>query len=57
MTPFTLNAISMRSLFFELFNAGTENDVEKVINKHPEIFNQSANWKPLGGSETTYGVM
>ncbi|WP_198931803.1 hypothetical protein [Labilibacter marinus] len=47
----------MQDLFFELYKAGTEQEVEDVITKHPEIFNQKKNWKPLGGSETTYGVI
>ncbi len=47
----------MQNLFFELFNAGTEQDVEKVIDRHPEVFKQSKNWRPLGGSETTFGVI
>lgn len=49
--------VDKRELFFSLFNAGTEKELNAFINKNPEIFNNSSNWKPLGGNENTFGVI
>ena len=46
----------MQQLFEELYFAPTENDVDKVINNHPNIFHQE-NWYPLGGNENNFGVI
>ncbi len=46
----------MRQLFEELYTAQTEDDVDKVINAHPEIF-KPENWYPLGGHENNFGVI
>ena len=48
--------IHMKQLFTELYSAKTENDVDKVINNHPDIFKQE-NWSPLGGNENNFGVI
>ncbi len=48
--------ISMKQLFKELYFAQTEDDVDKVINNHPDIFKQE-NWFPLGGNENNFGVI
>ena len=47
---------SMQQLFEELYFAQTEDDVDKVINSHPDIFKQE-NWSPLGGNENNFGVI
>ena len=44
------------SLFKELYFAQTEDDVDKVINNHPDIFKQE-NWYPLSGNENNFGVI
>jgi hypothetical protein len=50
------STVSMRSLFFELYNSHTEQELEEKIKKHHEIFN-SDNWKPLGENISNYGVV
>ena len=47
---------SMQKLFKELYFARTEADVDKVINKHPDIFGRK-NWCPLGKNENNFGVI
>ena len=49
--------LSPRGLFFALYNSGTEQDVDNFINRRSDLFEQPNNWKPLGGSETSYGVI
>jgi len=46
----------MKQLFKELYFAQTEDDVDKVINNHSDIFKQE-NWFPLGGNENNFGVI
>lgn len=46
----------MEQLFKELYFARTEDDVDKVINKHPDIFGRE-NWCPLGKNENNFGVI
>jgi len=46
----------MRICFCRLYKAGTEDEVQKVIDKHPEIFNNK-NWKPVGNNESNYGII
>ena len=48
--------VSMKHLFKELYFAQTEDDIDKVINNHPDIFKQK-NWFPLGGHENNFGVI
>ena len=43
-------------LFNELYLAQTEDDVDKIINAHPNIF-KPENWHPLGGNENNFGVI
>ena len=47
---------SMQQLFKKLYFAQTEDDVDKVMSNHPDIFKQE-NWCPLGGDENTFGVI
>lgn len=46
----------MKELFNKLYFAQTENDVDKVVNAHPNIFIDE-NWYPLGGDENYFGVI
>ena len=46
----------MRKLFEELYFAKTEDEVDKIIEAHPDIFIQK-NWRPLGGNENNFGVI
>ena len=48
--------VNKRQLFNELYFASGEDDVDKVINKYPEVFN-TENWYPLGGNENNFGVI
>ena len=45
---------SMKQLFKELYFAQTEDDVDKVINNHPDIFKQE-NWCPSAATKTILG--
>ena len=46
----------MRQLFDQLYFAQTEDDVDKIVNTHPDIFTPE-NWHPLGGNENNFGVI
>ncbi len=48
--------LSMEQLFKELYFAPTEDDIDKIINNHSDIFKQE-NWCPLGGNENNFGVI
>ena len=48
--------MDMRELFNKLYFAKTEQDVDKVINSHPNIF-KSENWLPLGRNENNFAVI
>ena len=56
MNLFTQLQHDMRQLFNKLYFAQTEDDVDKVINAHPEIF-KPENWSPLGDNENNFGVI
>ncbi len=45
----------MEKLFWELYNADSESEVEKIIKKH-QIFHDSENWKPYGGNKGNFGT-
>lgn len=45
----------MEKLFWELYNADSEPEVEKIIKKH-QIFHDSENWKPYGGNKGNFGT-
>ena len=47
---------SMEQLFEDLYVAGTEDTVDKVINNYPDVFKRE-NWCPLGGNENNFGVI
>ena len=44
-------------IFFELFLAQTESQLETVIKKNKIVFDNPANWYPLGGNENSFGVI
>ena len=48
--------INTKQLFNKLYFAQTEQDVDKIINTHPNIFKKE-NWAPLGDSENNFGVI
>ncbi|MBN7813420.1 hypothetical protein J0A68_20865 [Algoriphagus sp. H41] len=45
-----------QNLFLELFKAGTESEVDLVISKYPNVF-QNENWKPIGGLESNFSII
>lgn len=45
----------MEKLFWELYNADSESEVEKIIKKH-QIFHDNENWKPYGGNKGNFGT-
>ena len=47
---------NMRQLFIDLYFAKGEDDVDRVINNRPQVFNRK-NWYPLGGNENNFGVI
>ena len=49
-------AIDLKNLFLELYHAKTEEELETVIQKIPEIF-KNENWVPVGGNESNYGII
>lgn len=48
--------LDLKQLFEELYFAKTEDEVDKVIEAHLDIFIQE-NWYPLGGNENNFGVI
>ena len=56
MNSHNLFPMNMKQLFEKLFFAKTEQEVDKIINTYPNIFQQE-NWDPLGGSENNFGVI
>ena len=51
-----MNDQVVSKLFQDLYNAKNEHDVDEVIAKYPNIFNQE-NWFPLGENESNFGVI
>ncbi len=49
-------SLNLTKLFKELYFAGTEDDVDEIINNHPDIFNTQS-WHPLGRNENNFGVI
>ena len=48
--------LNLNELFKVLYYAATEEDVDGVINNHPDIF-KPENWHPLGRNENNFGVI
>ncbi|MEX1014185.1 MAG: hypothetical protein WDZ80_03430 [Candidatus Paceibacterota bacterium] len=49
--------MNTKNLFIELFSATTEDEVDQLTKKHSNIFDNSINWRPLGGNENNFGVI
>jgi len=52
-----LSQPNFQDLFLQIFQAGTEQELETVLQKHSGIFDNSSNWYPVGGHENTFGVI
>lgn len=48
--------IDLLKLFFNLYNAQTEEDVDNIIAENSEVF-KDENWHPLGGDEKYFGIV
>lgn len=48
--------MNLKQLFNELFLSKNESEVEDVISKHPDVFDQR-NWFPYGDNESFFGVI
>ena len=48
--------LSPEDLFWKLYSACREEEVQEVIESYPNIFRQ-ANWYPYGGNESNFGVV
>lgn len=48
--------MKLEELFHQIFDAGTEDDLAKVISKNKDIFKQD-NWYPLGGNSSNYSIV
>ncbi len=46
----------MKKIFKELYQAETEDSIDKIINQYPKIFSQE-NWHPYGNNQSNYGVV
>ncbi len=46
----------MKQLFKKLYFVQTEDNIDKIISNHPDIF-KPENWYPLGGHENNFGVI
>ena len=46
----------MKQLFFKLYNAQNETDLQTVIDSTP-LFQDQENWYPLGGNENNFGTI
>jgi len=45
----------MEKIFWELYNADSESEIEKIIEKHP-LFHDNENWRPYGGNKGNFGT-
>ncbi len=52
-----MNQKQLRNLFHELYSAKNEQQVDQVLQKHPNIFNNPKNWHPYDGNESNFGVV
>ena len=48
--------VDLKQLFLALYDASTEEDVDILISKYPDIF-KNENWFPLGGDEKMFGIV
>ena len=47
---------SVEDLFFKIYNAKDELELQSIIDNNEDYFND-ANWKPLGNNKSNYGVV
>lgn len=47
---------NIETLFWKLFNAKDEDEIQSYIKSEPDIFNNT-NWQPLGQNESNYGIV
>jgi len=45
----------MEKLFWQLFNAESEDEINKIVNSN-KLFNDTNNWKPYGGNVGNFGT-
>ncbi len=48
--------MNKKQLFYKLFNAQTELDVEQIILSNPQL-GDSNNWQPLGGNKSNFSIV
>lgn len=48
--------MNTKELFTAIYNCKTEDELHQFIEKNPEIFKQ-ANWYPIGGNVSNYGII
>jgi hypothetical protein len=54
--PLFNDQLELKALFLALYNAKTEDEIEDLISKYPEVFKRE-NWVPIGGNESNYGII
>lgn len=54
-TPTHLTSEIMEKLFWQLFNADSGDEINKIVNSN-KIFSDPNNWKPYGGNEGNFGT-
>lgn len=52
-----MNTNELRSIFLQLIQASTEQTVDEVLKLYPVQFDDPANWYPLDGNESNFGVI
>ncbi len=50
------NPYDPQLLFFALYNAKTENEIDQVMTAYPDVF-KLENWVPIGNNESNYGII
>jgi len=45
-----------KQLFLLVYNAATEAELQEIVNKYPEVFDNK-NWGPIGNNESNYGII
>lgn len=48
--------MNLKTLFEQLYTAGTEAEVERIISANPTIFKQES-WYPIGGNESNFSII
>lgn len=46
-----------KNLFLEIYSAKDEAELQDVINRHPKLFSDHNNWKPLGENKSNFSVV